>query len=78
MGQTNSKIDYSSIEEEQWYLRYLNGKPKASLFVNETKYHVPELPLTRLEINSIVRDTIGEHEILITFTNDTGMDIKNA
>lgn len=35
MGQTYSKEDYSSIEEEQWYLKYLNGKPKASLIINK-------------------------------------------
>lgn len=34
--------------------------------------------MTRLEINSVVRDTIAEHEIIMTFTNDTGMDIQDA
>jgi hypothetical protein len=59
-------------------MRYLNGKPKACLYLNEAKYNVSELAMTNLEFNTIVRDTIAEHEIVMSFTNDTGMDVNDA
>jgi hypothetical protein len=34
--------------------------------------------MTRLEISTIVRDTISEHQIKMFFTNTLGYDVKDA